>query len=235
MTTISAIRMADPPGDDHPRHPRPLRAAGGHLHVVELSQVGERRQVHALIGLLLADRGVADPADRDPGRVGRRDRAVAPPRRDHGLPVADRWRLIDEVEQQAAGVPDLGLRHALGAVRQHPRRDGASVVGDQGHLGRAMGDVGDPPDQPVPVDHRVVDRHAVAGARVDGHGRVPDRGRARRSPARSPACSRRGFRRGRGEELSQLAVLALGSLRPGQLGRGAAPPRPSGRCSARAR
>ena len=93
---------------------------------------------------------------------------------------------------RSSGSPTSGSTIAVGPVGQHPRRDGAAVVGDQRHLGACRAVTSrDPADEAVAGDHGVVDLDPGARADVDRHRRVPDGRRAADHPRRSPARSRR--------------------------------------------
>ena len=85
---------------------------------------------------------------------------------------------------RSLGVADIGPDHALDAERHDLGRDGAGVVGDQRHLGRAAGHRGDCADQAVAVDDRVLDLDPVAAADVDRHVGEPDGRRAGDHPSR---------------------------------------------------
>ena len=89
------------------RAPRALGAAGQHLDVLELAQVGEGLDVHELKLVLAGRLGLGSRADRDPGRVGGGHLAVRPARRREHLVLGDRVVGLDEVEQQVLGIADL--------------------------------------------------------------------------------------------------------------------------------
>ena len=93
---------------------------------------------------------------------------------------------------RSLGLPTSGSTTPSGPLGSTRAEHGAAVVGDQRHLGAAAGDVGDPPDQPVAVDHRVVDRDAGARPPVDRHRRVPDGRRAPDHPGGHGLVPRQG-------------------------------------------
>ena len=167
-------------GDDHPRDP-PVSTC---THV-EVAQVGDRA-ARAPAGWPPARR--SRPASTSPtGRLGGNSEASPCARQPAVTTVWPSWTRLDELMKsriRSSGLPTSGLTTPWTAVRHDLGRDGARVVGDQGHLGGAAGDRGDLADQAVAVDHRVVDADAVAAADVDRHRRVPDGRRAGDRPAR---------------------------------------------------
>ena len=130
----------DAPRDDHSGHPRSRRAPPvGDLDEVEVAEVGERLDVDALVGLLLADGRLASRG-RSGSRAGtpRRSRRCVHPAVTTIWPSWMAWLVVDEVEQQVArDRPTSGSATPVGAVGKHARRDGAAVVGDQRDLGGA--------------------------------------------------------------------------------------------------
>ena len=160
-------------GDDHPRHP-----SGQHLHRFEVAEVGEGTHGH----LLAASCSTIEAWVTSPiGRLGGNSEASPWARQPAVTTVSPRWTCLLESRKSrisSSGSPTSALHHALHPLRHDFGRDGAGVVGDQGHLRRAAGHRGDPADQPVAVDHRIVDCDPFAAADVDRHGRVPDGRRA---------------------------------------------------------
>ena len=85
------------------------------------------------------------------------------------------WGRSDEHE--LVRVPDRGLEHAdvTDAAVLHLSGDVDRVVGDQGDDRVPRGDVRHQADEPVLADHRLVQLHALIGARVDLDVVVPQR------------------------------------------------------------
>ena len=132
-TTISAIRSADPPGDDHPGTPGRFGPP-----VATCTKSSPRMSANGVT--CTRWKACCSPTavslTLPIGIPGGKAEEIAPllqPAVTRIWPRWIGWLLVDEVEQQVAGVAHLGLGHALGAVGQHPGRDGAAVVGDQGH------------------------------------------------------------------------------------------------------
>ena len=73
-----------------------------------------------------------------------------------------------------AGVADRGLEDPLRPVRDDLGRDGAGVVGDQGHLGAAAGHGRDRAGEAVTGNDGVAHLHPVPGADVDRYVGEPD-------------------------------------------------------------
>src|SRR5665811_375951 len=122
------------------------RAPGQHLDQVEVGDVGVGPQVDLLARLLLDDRGARHLADRQPWREQRAEPLGAPAGGDDRLPPVHVLARVDEVEHEVLRVAQFRPDHALHADRDDLGRDGAGVVGDQGHLGRAALGGGDQAD-----------------------------------------------------------------------------------------
>ena len=92
------------------------------------------------------------------------------------------------------------------------------MIGDQLDLRSPRRDVGDPPDEPVAVDHRVIALDAGTRSLVDRHVGEPDGRRSLDHPRRDElVLAQAGVVVGKAEQLAELLVVTLGAGSIGSL------------------